>query len=191
MSPLGAARALITAGGGVVDQGKLELIETQTITSSTAQVDFTDLGTGYNLHLITVNNLHIATDSQDLNFRVFVGGSLQTGNDYSRAFNINRSNGSNDEDRDPTLDRLRVTPEIGASSNELTNGYFYLYNALSSSKYTFLNQHSTFLTKDPYYATTFGAGSFNETDTLSGFRFYMSSGNINEAEISLYGIAES
>ena len=169
MSPLGAARALITAGGGVVDQGKLELIETQTITSSTAQVDFTDLGTGYNVHLITLNNFHPATDSQDLNFRVFVGGSLQTGsNDYGRAI-----------------------PEIGAFFNEVANGYFYLYNALSNSKYTFLNQHSTYITKDPHYATTFGAGAFFHTDTLSGFRFYMGSGNINEAEISLYGIAES
>ena len=188
--PLGAGRFGLL--GGVADLGKLELIETQTITSSTAQIDFTDLGTGYNVHLITVNNLHIATDGQDLNFRVFVGGSVQTGsNDYGRAFNINYSNGGNDEDRDPTLDRLRLTPSIGGFGNEITNGYFYLYNALSSSKFTFLNQHSTFITRDPHYATTFGAGGFFHNDTLSGFRFYMSSGNINEAEISLYGIAES
>ena len=173
------------------DLGKLELIETQTITSSTAQIDFTDLGTGYNVHFITINNFQPATDAQDLNFRVLVGGSVQTGaSDYARAFNINYSNGTNSEDRDPDLDRLRLIPEIGTSTGELANGYLYMYNALDSSKYTFFTQHSTFISRDPHYATTFGSGSYLQSNTLSGIRFYMSFGNINETEISIYGIKE-
>jgi len=188
--PIGQAKFGLL--GGVADLGKLELIETQTITSSTALIDFEDLGTGYNVHFITVNNFHSATDSQDLNLRVLVGGSVQTGaSDYGRAFNVNYSNGTNSQDKDPTLDRLRLIPEIGAFGREHANGYFYMYNALDSSKYTFFNQHSTFLSRDPFYATTFGAGSYQQSNTLSGIRFYMSSGNINETEISLYGIAES
>jgi len=171
--------------------GQLELIETQTITSSTAQIDFTDLGTGYNVHFITINNFQPATDSQDLNFRVLVGGSVQTGaSDYGRAFNINYSNGTNSEDRDPDLDRLRLIPEIGTSTGELANGYLYMYNALDSSKYTFFTQHSTFISRDPHYATTFGSGLYVQSNTLSGIRFYMSFGNINETEISIYGIKE-
>jgi len=188
--PIGQAKFGLL--GGVADLGKLELIETKTITSSTALIDFTDLGTGYNVHFITINNFQTATDAQDLNLRVLVGGSVQTGaSDYGRAFNINYSNGTNSEDRDPDLDRLRLIPEIGTSTGELANGYLYMYNALDSSKYTFLTQHSTFISRDPHYATTFGSGLFVQSNTLSGIRFYMSFGNINETEISLYGIAES
>ena len=40
MSPLGAARAVITSSA---DFGKLELIQTQTISGTVAQVDFTSI----------------------------------------------------------------------------------------------------------------------------------------------------
>ena len=55
MSPLGAARAIITAGGAV-DLGKLELIETKTLSTAAAEFTSLDVST-YNVHLFVYSDL--------------------------------------------------------------------------------------------------------------------------------------
>ena len=61
--PLGAARFGLL--GGVADLGKLELIETQTITTSSSSIDFTTLNEStYNVHFVTFNNLQHTTNDK-------------------------------------------------------------------------------------------------------------------------------
>src|SRR6056300_2012916 len=78
--PLGAARFGLL--GGVADLGKLELIETQTISSSFA--DFESLGS-YNVHLFTFNNV-VPSSATNIGLRVSNDGGtsyLATGYQYA------------------------------------------------------------------------------------------------------------
>ena len=54
--PIGQAKFGLL--GGVVDPGKLELIETQTVSSTVEYIIFDDIQQDiYNVHFMTINNL--------------------------------------------------------------------------------------------------------------------------------------
>ena len=106
MSPLGVARALLTAGGSVES---IQLIETKTF-SGASSVAFDDLG-DFKIHKFQWNNIHTG-DNRDISMRTKVGGSIQSdASTYSRAMQVGSS--SQSEDRDPNLDRLRISAQTG------------------------------------------------------------------------------
>jgi hypothetical protein len=59
--PLGSARFGLL--GGVADLGKLELLQTQTISSATANFTSLDVST-YNVHLFTLSDLVVTTQTE-------------------------------------------------------------------------------------------------------------------------------
>ena len=165
--------------------GQLELIETQSV-SGVSAVDFTTLS-DYDIHFFTFNNLH-CDDNKDLFSRVLVGGSEQSGaSDYFRAFQACAPSYFY-EDKDPDLHSIRIITEIGNATGECINGYIYMFNALDSAKYTFFSQQLAAIKYDGKTLNNFGASGYIQSNVLSGVRFYMSSGNILSADISLYGI---
>tara|TARA_Y100001938_G_C8040714_1_gene406002 strand:+ start:149 stop:778 length:630 start_codon:yes stop_codon:yes gene_type:complete len=177
----------LTRADKYTNYGQLELIETQTV-SSVSQVDFTNLS-NYNVHFFTLNNFH-CDDNKDLNVRTLVGGSVQSGgSDYGRAFQACAPSYYY-EDRDASLDRLRIIPEVGNATGECLNGYIYMYHALDNTKFTFFTTQFSAVKYDGKTLNNFGTGSYQQSNSLSGIRFYMSSGNINEADISIYGVKE-
>jgi hypothetical protein len=166
--------------------GQLELISKNTI-SNASTVDITDLGSNYQVHLITMNNMH-TNDNKDLNFRAIVGGDVQSGSsDYSRSFRNMYQDGNQYEDKDADLDRLRLNSEIGGNSPEGFNALIYMYNALFVGR-TFLTQQQAILDRNAYFGSYYGAGAYQGINVLSGISFYMSSDNINSGNISIYGI---
>lgn len=181
---------LLAAGQwSLQDAGKLELIETKSLSGT--YMDFDDLGSGYNTHLFIFNNVSI-NDNRDFNLRVKVGGVEQSGvADYARAFQLCRSDGTFSEDRDPDLDRLRIIPEIGVATGERLVGYMYMHNALDSSKNTFFTQQFSSITFNPYFRSSYGSGLYYQSNTLSGIRFYPNADSFNNGTISIYGLAES
>ena len=166
--------------------GQLEWIETLN-PSNASHVELTTLG-DYDIHLITLNNFH-TDDNKDLNSRVLVGGSEKSGNHYGRAFAACAPSYFYD-DADAFLDRLRHIPEIGSGTGECLNGYIYMYNALDAAKYTFFTQAFAAMKYDGKTLNNFGGGIYQQSEALSGIKFYMSSGNILSADVSIYGIKE-
>ena len=84
--PLGATRFGFL---GAPDPGKLELIETQTITSTTSAVEFTNLGT-YNVHFIAQSNVDLSTDGAYTRIQLSSNGGTSyttTGYHYARQRN--------------------------------------------------------------------------------------------------------
>ena len=127
-------------------------------------------------------------DNKDLFSRVLVGGSEQSGaSDYFRAFQACAPSYFY-ADKDPDLHSIRIIPEIGNATGECINGYIYMFNALDSAKYTFFSQQLAAIKYDGKTLNNFGASGYIQSNVLSGVRFYMSSGNILSADISLYGI---
>ena len=99
--------------------GSLELIETQTISSDTAQVDFTNIkGALYDVHLLQAENIKNATDDQQFAFRLSVGGTFDTDNDYQRSIFTISADGGTDDSRDSNINNIFFTLNQGNATNE-------------------------------------------------------------------------
>ena len=137
--PLGATRFGFL---GAPDPGKLELIATQTITSTTSAVEFTNLGT-YNVHFIAQTNVDLATDGAFTQVQLSSNGGTSyttTGYQYARQRNyISSGTGYAQEGRSTNTSLVAQLGSSGTSSNEKGNSYAYLYNLLDSNKYSLLH----------------------------------------------------
>jgi hypothetical protein len=182
--PLGAARFGLL--GGVADLGKLELIETQTV-SGVSTVDFTSLGS-YNVHFLTANNFHTTADSGRGVLRFYESGVLESAGVYQVAEQQGRADGVFAEVRSTTSTSLRYIISTGNATNESGNAYCYIYNAGNSSKYTFMSYQSMAIQAIPQAIMAFGSGVLPQASAVDGFQI---SGTGISGVFSLYGIAES
>ena len=173
--------------------GQLELIETQTVTSSTATVDFTSLG-NYNVHFLTVSDLQATGDARVLYLRFSNdgGSSFISSSNYDYANQEGDSSGTFSENISSTASFIRLQEGNGGSaSNEVANGYVYLYNLLDSAKYSFTTYQITQLDRDVNYSFNFSSGVLHTAETHNAFRLFFNADNISKAKFSLYGIKES
>ena len=182
----------LTRADKFTQYGQLELIETQTITSSTSGIDFTNLkGSTYNVHFLTYNDLQVTTDGATVNIRFSNdGGSSFESSNYDFANVLGRASGSFFEQKDTSATNIRLNGNAGTGTNETENGYIYLYNLNDSSKYSFSTFHTSNLNRDSTGAICFGSGVYHQAETINAVRLRGSSGNIDNAVVSLYGIKE-
>ena len=186
--PLGAARFGLL--GRVADLGKLELIETQTVSASTT-ADFTSLGS-YNVHFLTVNDVDVVTDNDRLQLKFSNdGGSTFESSNYQYANQSIEADGSTVESKSTTATSLLTTCLAGNATNEKANGYIYLYNLLDSSKYSFQTWQSISINNEPIFQMRFGSGVYSVAETINAIRLLSNAGTNFSATASLYGIAES
>lgn len=172
--------------------GSLELIETQTVTSDTAQVDFTNIkGERYDVHVLYAENIKNATDDQQFAFRFSVGGTFDTDNDYQRAIFTLSADGGTDDSRDSNINNIFFTLNQGNATNEKGNGYAYFYNLHDSAKHSFVTLQTTTINVNGIYKMNFGGGVYDQTASVDGIRIFISNGtNIASAVFSLYGIKQ-
>jgi len=193
--PLGAARFGLL--GGVADLGKLELIETQTV-SGVASVEFTDLKTNiYNVHFMTMTDYVPTTSGQNIKVQLAESGTYETASVYqfaeqynglssgSASFGETRSTGTNSFN-------CFAQQSVTNGTNDSWNGYCYFYNLGDSSKYSFSTYHtsSTFVNSAQYYSV-FGSSVLPQASQVDKIKIFSASGNITNADISLYGIRYS
>ena len=167
----------------------MDLLSTTTI-SNDATVDITtDLGSGYDTHIFQFHNVHTAGDNKDLEIRVFVSGSIvDSGTDYQRSRRLSEGDNDSHDDYDDDMHTLKVKGETGNATGEAINGYLYMYNALSSSMMTHFHWQMGHIINTGVYQNTKGVGSYKVAATLTGIRFYLSSGNISSGTIKMYGL---
>lgn len=192
MSPLGAARALIT--GGVLDVGKLELLNTTTISSSTPEFTTVLAVSTYNVHLFTFNDIHLGSQSEfayqlsnDSGSTYEAGTSYQVGN--QRVF----ENGTNDNRRAAQA-TARLVGDMSNNALSAANGHMYLYNAGGSDKYTFSTSQMAFRSNADKCGLEFGIQTYNTSETVNGIKFGLGAGSLaalDSGTISVYGLAES
>ena len=171
--------------------GQLELIETQTFSGATANIDFTSIDEStYNVHFMTFNNLQNSGGaSADLSVRFYESGVLETASVYQVAFQYAGTDGAFGEYR--TALASSIFSVAGNYQNAEANGYVYFYNLGDSSKYSF----STFHTSSGHPTVTmyskFGSGVMTQASTVDGIRLFNDNAdNFTAFEISLYGIKE-
>ena len=192
--PLGASRFGLL--GGVADLGKLELIQTQTV-SGVNSVEFTDIKEDiYNVHFITINNF-TQNGGDNFGMRFLLsndGGSTYETSNYQMAYFEITPDGSNSENRGTSRTHFQntiFTLDKDTSPRSVGGGYYYMYNAGDSSKYTFqTNQTSSGV--GAVIGFSFGSAVYTVAETINAFKFDDFGNSYSLfGTYSLYGIAES
>jgi len=170
--------------------GQLELIETQSVTSSTASVIFSDIKeTEYDVHFVTWNNFQSTVTNKRFVMRFYESGTEESASVYRSSYQGCRTDsfGPNQDDSDS---QIFLGTNTTTTSNQSDSGYVYIYNAGDSSKYTFANSHSTGMYQyGPNYATYFGGAILPQASVVDQFKFFSTAtSNIEHVDISLYGI---
>jgi len=170
--------------------GQLELIETQTVSSATAYLDFTSLGS-YNVHFMTVNNFKTPAGDSLMGFRLIESGVVESAAVYQFARQQGQGDGTFSENRSTAQDEGIISTQIGNETNHRGHLYVYWYNLIDSSKYSFTTHHSTGIRDSGTYAMDFGSNVLPQASEVDGIRMIPNTNTINEGTFSLYGIRYS
>jgi len=191
--PIGQAKFGLL--GGVADPGKLELIETQTVSGTPNNVDFKNLASNpYNVYFLTASNVQLNTDGYQILLRLsndngssFIGGSSYQFSNYrinpAGAINQYKSSGTS---------FIGMEGYTGSTSAYSLNFYIYFYNLLDSSKYSFTTNQLLNSSSSAFDRSAFGNGILATAETHNAFRLFGASSKLQTSgTYSLYGIAES
>jgi hypothetical protein len=188
--PLGAARFGLL--GGVADLGKLELIETQTVSSTVEYIIFDDIQQDiYNVHFMTINNLGKSANGLTLLTVSNDNGTTFETSNYQYAIQRTQTNASFAEEKSTSSSSIRLTNTVSTGTGETANLYCYMYNLGDNTKYSFFTYHTGYGINATF---AFGLGSavYTAAETINAFRIQTSVANIIEtADVSLYGIRYS
>lgn len=191
MAPLGAARPLII--GGSLDAGKLEHIQTQTISTDQSSVNFTSIKEDvYSIHLLTIARMK--PDGNNKAVRIELsndgGSNYHNSSGYYWSFDYMKANGTFQHKGAANDSHFSLVHNIGNSGSECVGGAFvYLYNLGNSAKFTTVNYQLSGITQDPDVISTFGAGKFLTAETNDALRVMFTSADIASGVFSLYGLA--
>ena len=177
--------------------GGLVLLSTQTASSS-ASISFTSgLTSAYKEYLFIFNNIHPATDNTNITFQ----GSTDGGSTYGvtitssvfQSFHF-ESDSAADIGYETGRDLAQSTSyqilnsSVGNDSDQSASGLLHIFEPSSN---TFVKH---FIYKGHCYAasdfstTLYVAGYFNTTSAINAIDFKMSSGNIDDGTIQMFGV---
>ena len=190
----------ITTKPSGLSGGALNLISTQTASSSST-ISFTSgIDSTYDEYVFRFYDIHPATDS--VNF--YVNFSIDGGSNYNVTKTTTWFYAYHDEAGTTTsleyntgLDLAQGTgnqpimENIGNDNDQSGSGFLTLYNPSST---TFV-KHFTAQTADiigvDYTENAFIGGYANTTSAVNGVKFVLESGNIDAGTIKLYGLKDS
>ena len=168
--------------------GQLELIETQTVTSATTNIDFIDIKEDiYDVHYLTVNNAEFQTNNSHIITRLSNdnGSTFESGNNYQL---VGTNNGS-DFNLFPATFMMYHSVSMGNLTGDNANGYINFHNLGNSTKWSVCN--SMFTQWDSQYYYLFGSGLYYQTETMNAIRLTTHNTTTWTGSFSLYGIRYS
>ena len=173
----------------------MRLLLNATISSAVAtyDIDSTYINSDYNTYYCTYDLL-AGTDNHDLLLRVFVGGSVQTGNIYAYQARNLVDGGVATSYGTGSWRANRYG--IGNATGEGTSGYFWLHNVNSTTTPAKIHGVTNSSTTSAQFSEAIFGGSLipaNRADVVNGFRFFFegsSTGDIASGTVKLYGVKE-
>lgn len=173
--------------------GQLELIQTQT-GSGVTSVDFTSIKEDiYNIHFMTLSNFGYYEQSQNMGFRFYENGVLESSSVYHYAFQANEVGGTTGEVRNTSSGLIRLD-QTGSQGMTL-NSFAYFYSLGDNTKYSLTTYHSMVerISSGSFATSTgckFGSGLLPQASTVDGIRVLTTgSNNLSDTfTISLYGV---
>ena len=187
----------ITTKPSGLSGGALNLISTQTASSSST-ISFTSgIDDTYDEYVFKFYDIHPATNNVGFSVNFRDGGTNYDATKTTtafRAYNAENSEGAALEyetgrDLAQSTSAQKLTTSTGNDNDKSVSGYLHLFNPSSTTFIKhFIGQVST-LSSDNYNYNNFTAGYCNVTAAIDGVQFSMSSGNIDSGVIKLYGIS--
>ena len=187
----------ITALPASISGGGLNLISTQTASSSST-IDFTSgIDSTYKEYIFKFINIHPATDGENFQVNFRDGGS-----DYDATKTTTFFNAFHDEsdantglnyfaanDLAQSTSFQNISLAVGADNDQSTSGNLHLFEPSSDTFVKhFISQFNSYESTD-YSTNYFVAGYCNVTTAIDGVQFKFSSGNIDSGVIKLYGVS--
>jgi hypothetical protein len=189
-----ASIANVTAYNASVATGGMVLVSSATASAS-ASIEFT-LGS-YKEYQFYFVNIHPATDTVDFQFNL----STDNGSNYnvtktSTYFStyhyedgaISNLLYQNDKDLAQGTGEQQITDNSGNGSDECWSGSLTLFNPSSTTYVKHFISRINSYSHDDASESGFVGGYANTVSALTNIRFKMSSGNIDEGTILMYGI---
>ena len=180
-----------------VPTGKLILLSTQTASSS-ANISFTSgIDSTYDSYVFKFINIHPQNDASIFSFQGDTGTNTNYNQTITSTYFYARHDqtgavgqisydGGSDQAQGTAFQRIGT--EIGNGNSENASGYLQIFNPSSSIFVKhFLGDIQNF-ESNGYSFRVFSAGYFNTITPLTRFQFKMSSGNIDDGIIKMYGV---
>jgi hypothetical protein len=171
--------------------GSLELIEEQSITSSTATMEFTNIQEAkYDVHLLQIDSFY-ATAQRNLLVRLSNdSGSSYISTGYQYAYQYGKANGSFGEDKSTNYNAMSLVTYGGDTIQESQNTYIYFYNLGNSSKYSFSTFQNTGV-QTGVYGMLIGGSVLPTAETHNAIQLLPTlSTNIANLQAKLYGVKQ-
>jgi hypothetical protein len=180
--------------------GTLILLSTQTASASATISFTTGLDSTYDEYIFKFINIHPATDNAEFQFNM----STDSGSNYNvtktttfflaqhaedDSYTVLEYGGSRDLAQSTGYQTLGVG--IGNDADQNAGGSLTLFNPSSTTYVKHFIANTSFLQGSDYCINSYIAGYGNTTSAVNAVRFQMSSGNIDDGIIKLYGVKKS
>jgi hypothetical protein len=192
----------VTSFSGITGGGGLVLLSTQTASAS-ANISFTTgIDSAYDEYVFKFINIHPSANA-DFKFQVSTdGGSTYATTVTSTVFDAYQDEAGTataleyrtgaDLAQDSAFQPLSAY-QLGSEDDSCLSGSMTLFNPSSTTyvKHFIANTQIVNGTGSVYTINSFVAGYFNTTSAVNAIRFQMTSGNIDDGIIKMYGVAKS
>ncbi len=192
-----------TALGSITGLGNLILIKTQTASDATS-IEFKHgtsdvvIDSTYKEYIFFMNNMHPATDGQNLMFNL----SADTGSNYNVTKTTTFFRAAHNEDGSSGTINYRTGEDLAQSTGEQklnmgtngsdadsgSSGYLHLFDPSSTTFVKHFIARNSDAFDEPGAVDSYVAGYANTTSAVDAIRFKFGSGNIGSGTISLYGV---
>ena len=188
----------ITTKPSGLSGGALNLISTQTASSSST-ISFTSgIDSTYDSYVFKFYDIHPATDNTFLTFQADTGTNTNYNQTITSTFfkSLHNESGSTSAlSYDTASDLAQSTSfqylsrNVGNDNDQSISGTLQVFSPSSSTFVKHFISRTNVYTNDDYSIDSAIAGYFNTTTALTRFQFKMASGNIDSGVIKLYGIS--
>jgi|TARA_Y100000004_G_scaffold146374_1_gene167247 hypothetical protein len=170
--------------------GNLEFIKNVNGSSNVSNVDVTNVFTDkYDVYKIVTN---ITTDASfhPVDMRLFdSGGTIIDQAEYDYAFLELRSSTTYGVGKNTGQTEIQRPMRTGDGAAAAGNNVVYFFNPYDSSSYTFLKyQVSAWSSGTPQLGGQKGIAVHTSAETITGFRYFVTSDNITSHSISVFGV---
>ena len=188
----------ITSIPASISGGALNLISTQTASSSST-IDFTSgIDSTYKEYIFKFINIHPATDQATFGFN---GSDDDSSHSYdvtkttSYFYEYNPEGGGSagqaygsGEDLAQASGFQQLTSGVGNDNDQCCSGYLHLFNPSSTTFVKHFMSRTSITEGTDYVRTDYCAGYFNTTADITAIQFKFNTGNIDSGTIKMYGI---
>ena len=166
------------------------LLSTTTISSGTASVSISsDIDSTYKVYMLELLNLHPGNDGENLHMRFLQGGTEDSGSIYDYAYSrAIGGSGAPADVQSTNIDYIRLADSTDAINTGSISGRILLYNPSSTTYPTNVYFNFTSTRNGNNIQKSAGVGRIDEAVANDGVKFFMSTGNLDDGIIKLYGV---